>query len=142
VDTFDGAVRISQSDIQPVVLSGRLNYKLVEEATTGAKSLGVGLVVVEPGGVCEPGDAHSDQEEALFCLSGEGVVIVGEAGLEIAIKPRDTVYIKPGTYHKLKNPHTSPLEVLWVISPGGWYFDRHPEEKARAIAGQHSEGGC
>jgi mannose-6-phosphate isomerase-like protein (cupin superfamily) len=139
MENYSYAIKIKQEDVQSVVLSQRVNYKLVEEANTGAKNLGVGIVVVEPGGVCEPGDAHSDQEEAMFCLSGEGVIIVGDQGKEITIKPRDLVYIKPGTYHKIKNPNIQPLEVMWIISPGGWYFDRYPEARTKAIIGMYSK---
>ncbi len=90
---------------------------MVDPTTVGSKHLTFGMVVVEPGGTCEPGHSHEDQEEIFFCLTGNGVVIADEDHKEIPIGPKDAVFFPLGVYHSLKNPYNTPLEILWIISP-------------------------
>lgn len=126
------AVKVDPHTVEPVVLSQRVNYKLVDPTTVNSEHLTFGLVVVEPGGVCEPGHIHDDQEEIFFCLTGKGVVIVEEERKEIPIGPKEGVFFPKGVYHLLKNPYNTPLEVLWIISPAGWIFDKRPDMRKKA----------
>jgi len=130
------AIKTNPHDVQPIRLAHRTNYKLIDPSTVGSKHLTFGMVVVEPGGICEPGHSHEEQEEIFFCLTGNGVIIADDDRKEIPIGPKDAVFFPPRTYHGLKNPYNTPLEVLWIMSPAGWYFDMHPEEKAKAERGE------
>lgn len=132
-------VKISPYEVEQIVLSQRVNYKLVDPTTVGSKNISFGIVVVEPFGICEPGHAHDDQEEIFFCLNGKGTVIIGDAMEEWSIEPRDAVFIPPYTYHNLKNPGNFPLEVVWIQSPAGWIFDKHPEMGELAKRGEAME---
>jgi len=129
------AIKLNPHDVEPMKLSQRVNYKLIDPTTVGSEHLTFGMVVVEPGGTCEPGHTHDDQEEIFFCLTGNGVVIVDDDHKEIPIQPKDAVFFPKGVYHSIKNPHNTPLEALWIISPAGWVFDRNPEMKVQAEKG-------
>jgi len=120
------ALKVSAFDCEKVKLSQRVNFKMIDPTTCGSKQLSFGMVIVEPRGTCEPGHIHDDQEEIFYCLSGKGVVIADDARREIPIAPHDAVFFKPGVYHSIKNPADLPLEALWILSPGGWVFDRNP----------------
>lgn len=132
--------KVSPFDVETISLAHRDNYKLIDPTTVGSKNLTFGMVVVEPGGICEPGHDHDDQEEIFFCLSGKGIVLIGKDRERWAIQQYDAVFIPPGTYHNLVNESNFPLTVLWIQSPGGWVFDKHPDLKKLAEKGR-TEGG-
>jgi len=126
------AIKVNPNDCEPIVLSQRVNFKMVDPTTVGSEHLTFGMVIVEPGGTCEPGHYHEDQEEIFFCLNGNGIVIADEDRKEISIGPNDAVFFPKNVYHSIKNPYKTPLEALWIISPAGWVFDRKPELKKEA----------
>lgn len=129
-------VKVHPNDVPTIELSQRTNYKLIDPTTVNSEHLTFGMVVVEPGGICEPGHAHDVQEEIFFCLTGKGIVYIGDDREPWEIGPKDAVFIPPGTYHNLENPHNTPLEVLWIQSPPGWVFDKHPDLKDKALRGE------
>ena len=120
------AIKVNPNDCEPIVLSQRVNFKMIDPTTVNSRHLTFGMVVVEPGGTCEPGHVHEDQEEIFFVLTGNGIVIADDDHKEISIGPKDAVFFPMGTYHSIKNPNKTPLEALWIISPPGWVFDRNP----------------
>jgi len=130
------AYKVNPNDVEPIPLSQRVNFKLIDPTTVGSKHLTFGMVVIEPGGTAEPGHHHDDQEEIFFCLNGKGVVIADDDRKEIPIEPKDAVFFPIGVYHSRRNPYKTPLEALWIISPAGWVFDRFPEMKERAKKGE------
>lgn len=127
------AIKVNPNDCDPIALSQRVNFKMVDPTTVGSEHLTFGMVIVEPGGTCEPGHYHEDQEEIFFCLNGKGVVIADEDKKEILISPKDAIFFPKNVYHSIKNPYKTPLEALWIISPAGWVFDRDPELKKEAM---------
>jgi mannose-6-phosphate isomerase-like protein (cupin superfamily) len=132
-------VKVNPYDVEIIKLSQRDNYKLIDPTTVGSKNLTFGMVIVEPGGICEPGHEHDEQEEIFFCISGRGVVIVGDDKEEWTINQFEAVFLPPGTYHNLRNPTNFPLQVLWIQSPAGWVFDKHPDLKELAAKGEKIE---
>lgn len=127
--------KVSPFDVETINLAHRVNYKLIDPTTVGSKYLTFGMVVVEPGGVCEPGHDHNEQEEIFFCLSGRGVVLIGDNHEKWKIEQYDAVFIPPHTYHNLVNESNLPLFVLWIQSPAGWVFDKNPDLKELAEKG-------
>jgi len=123
------AVKVSAYDCERIPLAQRMNFKMVDPTTCGSKHLTFGMVIVEPHGSCEPGHVHDDQEEIFYCLSGRGIVVADDDHTEIPVAPHEAVFFKPGVYHSLKNPNDIPLQMLWILSPGGWVFDRNPRMK-------------
>lgn len=125
---------VNPEGVEPIRLSQRTNFKLIDPTTVDSQHLTFGMVIVDAGGTCKPGHAHRDQEEIFFCVRGEGVVTLD--GEKTNIKPYDAVYIPAGTFHELENPSKTPLEVLWIISPPGWPFDKFPKWKEKALKGE------
>ncbi len=132
--------KVSPYNVETIKLAHRVNYKLIDSTTVGSKNLSFGIVIVEPGGICEPGHDHSEQEEIFFCLTGKGSVLIGENHEKWKIEQYDAVFIPPRTYHNLVNDSNMPLYVLWIQSPAGWVFDKHPELKKLAEQGK-AKGG-
>lgn len=134
---FGKVFKINPHDVkEPQVLKHRVNYKLIDPDTVETAQFTFGMVVVEPGGVCEPGHAHDDQEEIMFGLTGKGIIIVGEERQEIEIGPKDAVFVPRKVYHGVRNPANTPFEMLWIISPPGWVFDKHPDWEQKARKGE------
>lgn len=133
-------IKINAFDVEPIKLMHRVNYKLIDPTTVGSKNLTFGMVIVEPGGICEPGHDHDNQEEIFFCLSGQGQVLIGPESEKWQIQQYDAVFIPPHTYHNLQNESNMVLTVLWIQSPAGWVFDKHPDLKKLAEQGK-SKGG-
>jgi len=129
-------IKINPHDVIPLALHQRVNYKLIDPTTVGSQHLTFGMVIVEPFGTCEPGHAHDEQEEIFFCISGRGIVVVGDRREDWDLKPMDAAFFPPNTYHGLKNPYNTPLTVLWIISPAGWVFDQKPDWKEKAERGE------
>ena len=127
------AIKVNPNNCEPIVLSQRINFKMIDPTTVGSKHLTFGMVVVEPGGTCEPGHYHKDQEEIFFCLNGNGIAIADEDKKEIPISPKDAIFFPKNVYHSIKNPGKTPLEALWIISPAGWVFDKNPDLKKEAM---------
>ena len=91
------AVKVNPNECETIPLKGRMNFKMVDPTTVGSRHLTFGMVVIKPGITCEPGHHHDDQEEIFFCLTGRGVVIVGDEKKEIPIGPKDGVFMPIGT---------------------------------------------
>jgi mannose-6-phosphate isomerase-like protein (cupin superfamily) len=127
------AIIIKPKDLEPMHYSGRDNYKIVDPTTVESENLTFGLCVMKPFGEGKPMQVHDDQEEVMFVLSGNGTVVLNDEKEELEINPMDAIYVPKGAYHMLKNSSDVPLQVLWILSPPGWIFDRHPDwaEKAR-----------
>jgi len=130
------AIVIRAKDLKPIKYSGRDNYKIVDPTTVKSEELTFGLCVMEPGGEGKPGQIHNDQEEAMFILSGNGIAVLNDEKEEIELSPMDTIYIPKGAYHIIKNPNSIPLQLLWILSPAGWIFDRRPEWGKKAKKGE------
>jgi mannose-6-phosphate isomerase-like protein (cupin superfamily) len=129
------AVKINPHGVEPIHMSQRTNFKLVDPATVGSQNLTFGMVVIEPHGIAEPGHAHDDQEEIFFCLTGNGIVIADDERREIPIGPKDAVFFPKKVWHGIRNPNNTPLEVLWIMSPAGWVFDKDPALRDKAMRG-------
>ena len=131
----DHAIYINPHNVEPISLSQRINFKMVDPTTVGSKHLTFGMVVVEPHGTCEPGHVHDDQEEIFFCIYGNGIIICDDDRKEIPVGPKEGMFFPIGVFHSIKNPYNTPLEALWIISPAGWVFDRFPDMKKIAEDG-------
>lgn len=129
------ALKLNPHGVEPIRLSQRTNFKLVDPTTVGSEHLTFGMVVVDPHGIAEPGHAHDDQEEIFFCLTGNGIVIADDERREIPIGPKDAVFFPKNVWHCIRNPNNTPLEVLWIMSPAGWVFDKNPAMRDKALKG-------
>jgi oxalate decarboxylase/phosphoglucose isomerase-like protein (cupin superfamily) len=61
---------------------------------------------------------HSEAEEILYVLSGEGKQMINDEET-FPIKSGDVIYIPKGIYHSTYNSSWEPLRLLAFYNPGG-----------------------
>jgi len=102
----------SQSDAKQLGLPGRKALEIVS-GERGAKRVTLRLAEIP---VAQPGESprephhHSDFEECIYVLSGQGTTFA-ESG-EYPLKPGDTLLIPPGEKHVTRNTGSEPLFLL------------------------------
>jgi len=80
---------------------------------TGAKSQLVVMCIEVGGEIGE--ETHELVEQALFNLSGDGMVILD--GVESPFLKGDVVVVTPGTRHNFKNTGSEVLKIYTIYSP-------------------------
>ncbi len=81
-------------------------------AAAGMRQLGASVYEIEPGASAFPRHYHCANEEAIYVLEGEGVLIVGDAEVKMgagdfAALPRGDEYA-----HRIRNGSDRPLRFL------------------------------
>lgn len=69
-------------------------------------------------------------------MTNKGILVLGGDREEIEIGPKDAVFIPPHTYHSIKNPYNVSVEILFILSLGGWVFDKHEDWEEKAKKGE------
>ena len=76
--------------------------------------------IFDQGGKTPPNE-HAVGQEFFFILSGEGLATCD--GRTIAVKPGDSLLLKPGTEHALENTGTGRLYCLTIMVPDDGFTD-------------------
>ncbi len=97
----------------------RVVKHLVAPWNAGSSKIWMGITVVDPGSASNP-HAHEDQEEVFFCLSGQGLIRVGDE--EEKMTPGSCIFIPEGAVHQMVN--TQSEDILRVLSATAPAFDR------------------
>lgn len=100
----------------------RVVKHLVAPWNAGSSKIWMGITVVDPGSASNP-HAHEEQEEVFFCLSGQGLIRVGDE--EEKMSPGSCIFIPEGAVHQMVNTQSDDiLRVLSATAPafnrGGW----------------------
>ena len=120
---------INEEDINLEKLNGR-DYKLLaSEDTLGCKNLCMGVSFFPPK-KNGPSHAHHIEEEVIYCLEGEGEIILNNN--PIKIKPGAVVYIPPDSIHSVNNLSSKNIKLVFIFSPSTkigsykdlWYLNR------------------
>jgi mannose-6-phosphate isomerase-like protein (cupin superfamily) len=102
---------------------------------TGERSQLV-VMTIPPGG--EVGEERHDHvEQTLFCLSGNGTVILD--GERAPFGPGDAVVVTPRTLHNFINTGTEPLRIYTIYAPANHLDGRVHRTKADADADEADE---
>jgi mannose-6-phosphate isomerase-like protein (cupin superfamily) len=118
-----------------VVSEARANGDFRRVLFTGERSQLV-VMTIPPGG--EIGEERHDQvEQTLFCLSGNGTVILDGASSPFA--PGDAVVVTPGTRHNFLNTGAEPLRIYTIYAPANHIDGRVHHTKADADADRADE---
>ncbi|MBZ5529433.1 MAG: cupin domain-containing protein [Acidobacteriia bacterium] len=102
----------TQAEAKKLGLPGRKSLEIVS-SETGARSVTLRLAeipVPQPGEISRGWHHHSDFEECIFVLSGQGVTSA-ESG-EFPLQSGDTILIPPGEKHMTRNTGNMPLLLL------------------------------
>lgn len=106
------AVVVPLADARLLSLPGRVSREIIG-ASTGARSVAVRHVTIEPEGPGGPGrgkHVHDGFEEVMIIVSGEGVTECDSGRLPV--KPGDTILMPAGERHATRNTGSEPLVML------------------------------
>ncbi|NLN07662.1 MAG: cupin domain-containing protein [Firmicutes bacterium] len=92
----------------------RVSKILISEHTVGARQISMGTNVTEPGSRI-PLHKHTDQEEAMFVISGKGKLICG--GEEYDLEPGTAIFSPVGVEHEIINVGDEPFKIVWAYAP-------------------------
>ncbi len=101
-----------QGDATQLGLPGRKAMEIVS-GERGARGLTLRLVeipVVQSGDALRAAHHHSDFEECIYTLSGQGTTFADSG--EYHMKPGDTLLMPPGEKHVTRNTGSEPLVLL------------------------------
>lgn len=105
---------IHEDDVKLNKLKGR-DYKLLGcKETIGCKNLCIGVSFFPPG-KHSPGHIHKKEEEVVYCLEGNGEIVID--GKPEKIRPGTTVYMPPGSMHSVNNTGEKTIKLLFFFSP-------------------------
>jgi uncharacterized cupin superfamily protein len=93
-------------------MAGRVKRPLGD--AFGLRNFGVNLTELRPGACSALHHAHSRQDEFIFVLEGEPVLVTGD-GLESPLRPGDCAgFPAGGAAHHLENRTSSPVRYLEI----------------------------
>jgi mannose-6-phosphate isomerase-like protein (cupin superfamily) len=101
-----------QGEAKELGLPGRKAIELVSGAR-GARGVTLRLVeipVVQPGDAPRTAHHHSEFEECIYTLSGQGTTFADSG--EYEMRPGDTLLMPPGEKHVTRNTGNEPLVLL------------------------------
>lgn len=108
-------VRTSRADATPYVTrDGSIIRELMHPSLHGNVAQSLAEAEVPPG-CATLTHTHPRSEELYHVLEGTGAMLLGET--TFAVKPGDTVHIRPGTPHAIRNTGDAPLRILCCCSP-------------------------
>ena len=99
-------------DAKELGLPGRRAMEIVSGAG-GARGVTLRLVeipAVKPGDTLRAAHQHSEFEECIYTLSGEGTTLADSG--EYQMRPGDTLLMPPGEKHVTRNTGSAPLVLL------------------------------
>ncbi len=106
------ATLYTKGDARQLGLAGRRAMEIIS-GERGARSSTLRLVeipVVQPGDALRAAHHHSDFEECIYALSGQGTTFADTG--EYPIKAGDTLLMPPGEKHVTRNTGNEPLVLL------------------------------
>lgn len=102
-------------DIEELDLPGRKLKWLFNKETGLSDSFTMNVVEIAPGNVVKPAHSHTDSEEVVYIMSGEGSAYVD--GEVKPIKPHTAILFSKGSVHMLKNSGSEPMKVVCFFTP-------------------------
>ena len=101
-----------QSEARQLGLPGRKALEIVsgERGAQGVTLRLVEIPVLQPGDTLRTPHRHSNFEECIYTLSGQGTTFAD--GGEFHLKPGDTLLIPAGEKHVTRNTGSEPLVLL------------------------------
>ena len=102
----------TQAQAKQLGLSGRKSIEIVsgEKGAVGVTLRLVEIPVPAPGDTPRGPHRHSDTEECIFVLSGQGTTHADSG--EYPLGPGDTILLPPGEKHVTRNTGNAPLLLL------------------------------
>ena len=92
----------------------RVSKILISEHSVGATKISMGTNVTEPGSRI-PIHSHTDSEEAMFVVQGQGKLYAD--GEEYDLYPGTAIYSPLGVEHEIVNVGSEPFKIVWAYAP-------------------------
>lgn len=105
----------------------------------GARDLGCSLYELEPGRADFPFHLHHGNEEAVYVLSGTGVVETDDG--EVPLRPGSYAAFPAGTGHRVRNDGGDPLRFLCVSTMRHPDVTEYPHQNAVGVFCGSAPGG-
>lgn len=101
---------------QPVPANGFAEVRIAHGRDPNVTGFATGIQVIAPGCFIRE-HVHPAQDEILFFYKGTGEAWID--GVCHRLVPGTTVHVPPGHRHKFVASGPEPLEMMWVMIPGG-----------------------
>jgi mannose-6-phosphate isomerase-like protein (cupin superfamily) len=112
----DSMTRTAYADAAPYLTrDGSEIRELMHPAVHGNRAQSLAEATVPPGAETLL-HRHRVTEELYHVTAGVGVMTLGSRTFEV--REGDTVYIPPGTQHRIRNAGSVPLKILVRLQPG------------------------
>lgn len=110
------AIRIANLDSIPILdLPGRKLQWLITPETLGTRNLSMAVMDCPAGSTVRPLHSHTDTEEVIFILEGEGEALVD--GEVAAFREGDAVFFPANSRHMVRNTGTTRLRTCSIFGP-------------------------
>jgi mannose-6-phosphate isomerase-like protein (cupin superfamily) len=110
---------VHERDQEPLPAGEDRSFKLMIDPRHGCRNVTQFVGLIDRSRA--PFHSHT-YEEAIYVLSGSGIVHVGDRN--VAIEAGTSIFLPPGTSHCLENGGPEVLRILGVFSPAGSPADR------------------
>lgn len=108
-------MKTGYADITPYVTKdGSEIRELMHPTVHGNHNQSLAEAIVAPG-VTTRLHRHHESEEIYHITAGKGIITLGAK--DLLVQPGDSIYIAPGTPHRIRNTGRSPLHILCSCSP-------------------------
>ena len=95
-------------------ITGRETRDLINGKTAGSKGISLRIADVLPGALCTPGHVHTECEEVIFILSGQGEIKIGAETFPMKIG--DAILLPSGVAHLIRNTGKEVMRMACSFS--------------------------
>ena len=110
-------------------ITGRETRDLISGKTVGSKGISLRIADVLPGALCTPGHVHTECEEVIFILSGQGEIKIGAETFPMKIG--DAILLPTGVPHLIRNTGNEVMRMACSFSSNDISRDLKNDETMR-----------
>ncbi len=110
-------------------IAGRETRDLINSKTVGSKGISLRITDVLPGQTCNPGHIHTECEEVILILSGQGEIKIGDK--VFPMRPGDAIYLPTGLGHLIRNPGKETMRMACSFSSADFSRDLKNDESMK-----------
>jgi len=121
-----GKYIVNLNEVPVGKITGRETRDLISGKTVGSKGISLRIADVLPGALCTPGHMHTECEEVIFILSGQGEIKIGEEPFPMKIG--DAILLPTGVPHLIRNTGKEVMRMACSFSSNDISRDLKNEE--------------
>ena len=124
-----GKYIVNLNEVPVGKITGRETRDLISGKTVGSKGISLRIADVLPGALCTPGHVHTECEEVIFILSGQGEIKIGEETFPMKIG--DAILLPTGVPHLIRNTGKEVMRMACSFSSNDISRDLKNDERMR-----------